>query len=144
MGVTQARDKKRRFIWITSVSKNGIDEVIKRDETKNVLKEDRLAKETKIIDKLFKEIKKAGLAVYGFEETKKASELGAIEELLISDHLIKESRENSFYSKIEAVLRMVESSKGKIFIISSVHEAGQRLDGLGGIAALLRYNLNYQ
>ncbi|MBI2646881.1 hypothetical protein HYW99_00215 [Candidatus Woesearchaeota archaeon] len=28
-------------------------------------------------------------------------------------------------------------------IISSEHEGGQKLDGLGGIAAILRFKINY-
>ena len=40
-------------------------------------------------------------------------------------------------------MRNVDKSKGDIMIISSEHEAGKKLNGLGGIAAILRYKLNY-
>ena len=40
-------------------------------------------------------------------------------------------------------MRFVEQVKGEIHIISSDHEGGQKLDGLTGIAALLKYKLEY-
>ena len=40
-------------------------------------------------------------------------------------------------------MKTVDSTKGDIIIISSDHEAGKKLDGLGGIAAILRFKLNY-
>ena len=43
------------------------------------------------------------------------------------------------YEKIEAIFKTVDSLKGKIHIISSKHEPGKKLNGLTGIAALLRY-----
>jgi protein pelota len=36
---------------------------------------------------------------------------------------------------------MVEDAKGEFIIVSSLHEAGRRLESLGGIAALLRYKM---
>ena len=40
-------------------------------------------------------------------------------------------------------MRIVDKSKGEIEIISSEHDAGKKLDGLGGIAAILRFKLSY-
>jgi protein pelota len=40
-------------------------------------------------------------------------------------------------------MKTVDNTKGDILIISSEHEAGKKLDGLGGIAAILRFKLNY-
>ena len=53
--------------------------------------------------------------------------------------LFKENK----YKKIEDLMRLVEQTNGRIHIISSDHEGGQKLDGLTGIAALLRYRLEY-
>ncbi len=40
-------------------------------------------------------------------------------------------------------MRTIDSMKGQVHIISSEHEGGKKLDGLGGLGALLRYKLNY-
>jgi LysR family hydrogen peroxide-inducible transcriptional activator len=44
---------------------------------------------------------------------------------------------------IDSLMKIVDSTKGEILIINSDNEAGKKLDGLGGIAAILRYKLNY-
>ena len=39
---------------------------------------------------------------------------------------------------------MAEQNKAKVFIISSDHEWGQKLKGLGGIGAKLRFKISEQ
>ncbi|MBI2101541.1 mRNA surveillance protein pelota [Candidatus Woesearchaeota archaeon] len=127
----------------SSATKNGIDEVIKRPEVREALKQERTAKEINKVEELFAEIAKSNLAAYGIEETENASSIGAVKELLITDSLIQKSRMESFYGRIENMMKAVDKAKGEIEIISSEHEAGKKLDGLGGIAAILRFKLNY-
>jgi len=45
--------------------------------------------ETQLIEKLFEEIKKDGLATYGEQEVNRALNNGAVERLLISDVLVR-------------------------------------------------------
>jgi protein pelota len=40
-------------------------------------------------------------------------------------------------------MKTAEQTKAEIYIISSEHEGGKKLDGLGGMGAILRYKLNY-
>ncbi|MDP6600013.1 MAG: mRNA surveillance protein Pelota, partial [Candidatus Woesearchaeota archaeon] len=63
--------------------------------------------------------------------------------LLITDSFIQKRRNENKYEEIEETMRTVDSTKGDILIIRSEHEAGKKLDGLGGIAAILRFKLNY-
>jgi protein pelota len=83
------------------------------------------------------------LASYGIKETKNAAEAGAIKTLLITDKFIQKKREENKYKGIEEIMKQIDNTKGDIFIISSEHEAGKKLDGLGGIGAILRYKINY-
>jgi protein pelota len=39
-------------------------------------------------------------------------------------------------------MREVENKGGRVIIISTEHEAGTKLNSLGGIAALLRFYIN--
>jgi len=135
--------KKILLATCSSVGKNGIDEVIKRPETAEALKEERAANEINLVEKVLAEISKQGLAAYGMNETEQAAIAGAVETLLVTDRLIQEMREQGRYEKLDAVMRAVDSAKGSITIISSEHEGGKKLDGLGGIAAILRYRINY-
>ena len=127
----------------SSVGENAINEVLKRPETEEALKQDRISKEFKLVEGLLAEISKNNLASYGLEETKNAADAGAIRILLITDVFIQKSREENKYSRIELIMKSVDNAKGDVVIISSEHEAGKKLNGLGGIAAILRYKINY-
>ena len=136
---------KSKIILATcsSVGENAINEVLKRPEAENALKQDRIAHEFMHVEELFAEISKNNLASYGLKETKNAVIAGAVKTLLITDSFIQQKRNEDKYEEIENLMKTVDNTKGDILIISSEHEAGKKLDGLGGIAAILRYKLNY-
>jgi protein pelota len=112
----------------------GISEIMKRGIGGKVLDETRVAMETKIMEQLFSEIGKDGLFAYGDAQVRTAVESGAVSTLLVLDTKVRSKA-------MDELLRIVESSKGDFHIISSMHEAGRRLESLGGVAALLRYKI---
>ena len=134
---------RRKIILATahSVGSNGIDEVIKRPEVKTALINERASKELQLVEELLTTIARNGNAAYGFFEVQRAGEAHAISHLLITDSFIMTAREKGTYIKLEAVMMAAEQSRGAITIISSGHDGGQKLEGLGGIGALLRYKL---
>jgi len=136
---------KKKMILATCsfVGKNGIDEVIKRPETAEALREERAASEINFVEKVLSEISKDGKVAYGLKEVEQAALGGAVENLLVTDKLITQMREKGNYSKLDSLMKSVDASKGAISIISSEHDGGKKLSGLGGIAALLRYKINY-
>lgn len=136
---------RKKIITATcsSVDKTGINEVLKRDELKKALQNERLAKEINLVEQLLTEIAKNNLAVYGIKDTEEAIKIGAVDTLLVSDTLIMKLRQENSYEKLDNLLKITDKNKAKIFIISSEHEAGKKLDGLGGIAAILRFKLHY-
>ena len=108
--------KKIVLATCNNTGKNGIDEILKRDEVKSVLKQERLIKETNLVEKLLAEISKENLGVYGFNETKEAVDSGAVTILLVTDDLIKKLREKNDYDKLDNLMKDVESKSGEIFI----------------------------
>lgn len=124
-----------------STGKNGLDEILKRDEVREVLREDRVVKETQLVENLLKQISKNKLSVYGLKETKEAASLGAINMLLVTDTLIHKLREKEKFPELNDIMKQVDSTKGEVHIISSDHEAGKNLDGLSGIGAVLRFEI---
>ena len=136
---------KKKIVLATcsSVDKSAINEVLKRPEIKEVLKQDRISKEMKLVESLLVEISKKGNAAYGVEEVKVVAEAGAVKELLITDSFIQKMRSEQRYEKIDGLMKMVDKMKGEIHVISGEHEGGKKLDGLGGIGAILRYRLTY-
>ena len=39
----------------------------------------------------------------------------------------------------ERVMRAVDEGRGKVVVVSTAHDAGKKLNSLGGLAAFLRY-----
>lgn len=136
---------KKKIVLATcsAVDESAINEVLKRPETQYTLKQDRLAKEANLVETLFTEIRKNNLAAYGIKEVEMAVNSGAVEKLLITNTMIHKTREEHKYYLIDELMKKTEQTKGNITIISSEHEAGKKLDGLGGIGAILRYKLQY-
>jgi protein pelota len=138
-------DLKKKTILATcsSVSKNAIQELIKRDELKQVLQSLRAGQEIQEIETLFEEISKEGAATYGLESVRGAANAGAIKLLLITDKKIIDARENNQHGEIENIMKLADANQSTVRIIHSNHEGGQKLDGIGGIAAILRYKIDY-
>ena len=125
----------------STVGKKGFDELLKREEVQHALKEQRVAKEIAIVEDLLREISKDGRAAYGIKEVSEAAQMGSIEHVMVTDSLIWRLREDGRYHELESILRRCDSLQGKVMIVSHEHEGGKKLDGLGGIGALLRYKI---
>ncbi len=125
----------------SSVDSTAIEEVLKRPELKSALKDARLNEEIEIMNRLLVEISKNNLGVYGLKETEYCANIGAVETLIVTDGLLSKSRDSGLYYKMQAIMKNVESMKGRVVIISSDNSSGKSLDSLGGIGALLRYKV---
>jgi protein pelota len=133
--------KKEAFFGdVSTVGKTGLNEIIKRGYVERVMEKDRLSKESDAVEKLLLEISKNGKYAYGTKEVREAKDMNAIEKLLVTDGKIKESRMEDI-KEIEEIMRNVSSKKGDVMIIKSSEEPGEKLDGLGGIGALLRFRI---
>lgn len=136
---------KKKIILATcsSVDESSISEILKRQETQFALKQDRITKETNIVDELLLHIKKNDKAVYGIKEVELAINSGAVKNLLITDSFIHKMREENKYYLLDELMKKNDQMKGELTIVSSEHDAGKKLQGLGGIASILRYQLKY-
>lgn len=122
-----------------SDGENAIREIMTMDEVKNALKNERFNQEINSMQKLLSEISKEGKAAYGLLEVSEKANIGAVEQLLVTDALIMKTRNEGSFEQLDTIMRIVDKNKGSISIISIEHEGGEQLNGLGGIAALLRY-----
>lgn len=134
---------KKKIVLATAsdISERSLDEVVRRPELANILKNSKSREEQLIIEELLLEINKNEKAAYGWKEIKKAAEAGAILKLLLTDEFVKNKRLEQDFAEVDACMKNVDLLKGEVHIISSKNEGGQKLDGLGGIAAILRYKL---
>ena len=122
----------------SSIGSSGFQEVLRRGAIQRVAEENRITREAQLIEALLSEIAKDGKATYGFAETKKAVDYGAVETLLIADETLRGLREKGARD-IESLMRDVEHARGKVVVFSTEFEPGQRLEKLGGVASILRF-----
>lgn len=86
-----------------------------------------------------------GRAWYGPKEVELAAEKGALGKgggvLLISNALFRAQDVSVRRRWVRLVDRVRDIEGGEVRVLSSEHESGKRLDGLGGIAAILTFPL---
>lgn len=110
----------------------GIREALSKPENSRLLQDARMSEEVKAVNEIMEGISRNGPVVYGVEGVRKALEAGAVKKLVLTDRLLRDR-------EIESMMRTAEEKAGEIFIVTSRWESGKQLDGLGGIAAVLRY-----
>lgn len=130
--------KKTIIVDTSTIGKRGFLEVLKRRVIDKIIGEIRLAEEAEFVEKLLENIAKNEKVAYGIDEVKKAKEFGAIEILLISDDFLLKEREKW---RIDDFMEEVEKMGGKILILSSEFEPGEVVSKLGGICAILRFEI---
>ena len=111
----------------------GIQEVLKNGLIESLSKDAKIAKEAALVNKLLEQIGKSSNTVtYGKKQVITASNMGAVEKLLVLEDLVRDKN-------IQNIMNTVENMGGVVTIISSQHDAGQQLKALGSLAAFLRY-----
>jgi len=125
----------------SAANERAIDEVLKKDDVQHALSAQRSARELRFVEEALTELSKNGLVAYGMPSVSEAANAGAIKTLLVSDNLIQHLREEERFADLNTIMQTVDSQKGTVVVISGDHEGGQKLDGIGGICALLRYKL---
>jgi protein pelota len=117
---------------------SGVYEAVRSGLVANYLGEIRLIYEAKLLDEVFKLIsEKPNMVTYGIKPIKELASTGAIKTLLVSERLLK-NLSNGELDDILKAIREVEQRRGEVVFVSSGLE-NDRILGLGGIAAVLRY-----
>jgi len=139
-------DVIENMLYIEDTSSGGItgvQEAVRRGAVERVWKDARITRESRLVEELLERIAKGNKATYGMNQCLRAVELGAVEKLLVTDKILRKKREKG----IEDIEKLIEESRqkgGEVMVLSSEFEPGQKIDSLGGIAALLRFNVNSQ
>jgi len=123
--------------------KHSLREVLAQPEVARQLADTKAASELNVLNEFYEKLTKAPeWACYGPNEVRHAFEEGAISTLLISDTLFRHSNaglRKRYLNFVEGV----RNAGGKVFKFSSLHVTGERLNSLTGIAALLRFPLEF-
>lgn len=119
---------------VSSGGRAGLYEIVRRGLVERVSKDDRVSRETLLIEQLMTEIAKRGRAAYGNADVARAASVGAIEKLLVADERLKVNR-----AGMDGLLEQARKTRGEIILVSTEHDGGKQLMAVGGIAALLRF-----
>ena len=126
--------KRARTVGTGQAGMAGIREIMKNGLLQDVLQQNQMNRDMRLVEELMKRIGMNGAAAYGMNEVKAAIEAGAVETLLVLDSAVRDRN-------VEELMKRAEDVGGKVAIISGTHDGGKMLDSLGGIAALLRYRM---
>jgi len=136
----------------SSVGDRGVHEVLKRGAIADIQDETRIQQEAELIDELMARLSTDGAVAYGMDDVKQATDYGAVEHLLVLDDWLHENRVGQFGKSaddgerdgpdVDEVLESAEQQGGEITVFSSEFDPGQQLRNLGGIGALLRYEIH--
>lgn len=126
------------FHWF-DVNSSSIQKLIRSIFQSKVLSQNQLSNESDLVSIFLKNVNKGEKYSYGFKNVLESLDMGSIESLLITTKFIDNKKEEGNYDELNSLMKNVESLSAKILILNSKNEPGKIIDGLGGIAAILRY-----
>ena len=137
-----ASDIAKAVVDVKSVNNGGVSGIYEALRSGVLLKaaaQLRIVDETETMEEVMKRLGKGEATItYGLSEVERAVQVGAVEKLIVADTSLRESEEKQRLH-LEELMRLVEQRRGSVSVVSTEHEAGEKLLALGGIAALLRF-----
>lgn len=130
-----------RYVEVSSVDSSSIRTLLERREIASELSALSGMQEVSLVEELLKRISTGSKYAYGFSDVEKAIGFGAVETVLISQRAIDKAFENETFDRIKVLMESADAIQARIEIIESERDAMLKLDGLGGIGALLRYDI---
>ena len=117
----------------------GLEEILKDPSIQKQLSNTKFAREGAIFEEFQRVLNNDDdRAWYGPLEATKAVELGAIKYFMITDTLFR-SDDIAVRKHYIKLTEEVKRQGGEVLIFSSLHESGEQLDQLTGVAVLLNY-----
>lgn len=124
------------FIIETRRSGRGaVQEVIGQGALEKLTGDLQLAREVRYVDELMARIARGEPSAYGEKECAEAVKYGATETLLVADIMLRNT-------SVVAIIEEAEQMRAGVIILSTRFEPGERIEKLGGIAAILRYSVS--
>ena len=124
---------------------HSLNEVLQSPQVQATMRDQRSAAETGLMDRLWGLVRQDdGRAWYGVGPVERAVQGGAVGRgggVLLANNKFFRSMDVAERARYVALVDKVSSEGGEVKILSSDHESGQRLDALGGIAAILTFPL---
>lgn len=122
---------------------HALNDILKSREVHTLMSDRKSTSDNRTLDDLSARLRKDdGRAWYGEIPVAKAVAEGAVGRgggVLLVNNLLFRNEDISIRSKYVALVDKVKEEGGEVRILSSDHQSGKRLEGMGNIAALLTY-----
>jgi len=116
------------------IGRGAVQDVIGTGTLEKLIGDLQLSREVRLMDEVLLRIAQDGAVAYGKKQVETAIGYGAVDEVLLADSLLRDQT-------IVPLIERAERMQAKIVVLSTEFEPGERLEALGGIAALLRYKM---
>jgi protein pelota len=140
----ETREVSKAVFDVKSVNNGGvagIHEALRSGVLLKAEKQLRVVEETEVIEEVMRRLGKGeNMVTYGIDEIEKALDVGAIQQLIVADNMLRDSDDQTRLC-LEEIMHDVETKNGHVSVVSTEHEAGSKLLSLSGIVALLRFPL---
>lgn len=127
-------DIKKKIIGIKDITYTnayGLKELL--DVSQDLLTDTEMMEEKRNIQQFLETLgKNTTMVVYGFDNTKMALEMGAVEKLIVIDEIVTDQQ-------LEELTELAENSKSDIVLVTDKTPEGVQFKGLTGIGAILRF-----
>ncbi|KAL1363859.1 hypothetical protein AAHE18_03G177400 [Arachis hypogaea] len=136
-------ENKSRIILVhtTSGYKHSLKEVLDAPNVMNMIKDTKAAQEVRAMKDFYDMLSNdPARACYGAKHVEVANERLAVQTLLITDDLFRNS-DIATSQKFVELVNSVKDSGGSVHVFSSLHVSGEQLAQISGIAAILRFPL---
>jgi len=129
---TKLREKVIGVRDIGNTDESGLKDLV--ETSQDLLVEQEIIYEKKLLTKFFETLGgNPSKVVYGYESVKKALTMGAVETLILSRKVKKET--------IKELTSMGESISSKVEVVSTDTTEGEQFFNLSGIGAILRFSI---
>jgi protein pelota len=125
--------KKLRVFPASESGRAGVDELLRSGKASEALRGSVAAEEAEVVERLLRSLAGGVRAAVGPVEVREAVDAGAVETLLIADTLLVDPQ-------LAPVLDRARSTRVRVFVVRAEGDAGKRLEALGKVAAILRYD----
>jgi len=140
----EAKEMSKSIVDVKSVNNGGTSGIYEALRSGLLLKAShqlRIVDEAETMEEVMKRLGKGeGTVTYGIEAVENAIIMGAVEKLVVADTTLRDAEETKRL-KLEELMHQVEKRNASVTVVSTEHEAGAKLIALGGIAALLRFQI---
>ncbi len=128
------------FESTNSTGITGLNELVKSGALEKIVQQTQIAKDSQLMEQFLTELgRETGLAVYGKKEVLEAIQSSAVKELLVLDSLLREQ-----FKETELFLQQAEAQKAIVHIFNGNTDPGKKLEGFGGIVAILKFKTKWE